>query len=204
MEVMAFFWRNRVNMIEENGLFPTIEAAQRDCGRTYERINDIARDVAVYSRIPGKKDVVVREGHIIDGVWRDGPFPSLPSPSLWVPIDNKIILAAIGKLGEEVNECGNAIFRAIIQGLHGVDPKTDRVNLEALQDEIADVRGISDLVIKLLHLDPSAIGERAARKRAHKEQWLDMLRAAGYGDGTPGTPPEPPKGTPNGTGSGRS
>ena len=84
-------------------------------------------------------------------------------------------LAAIGKLLEELGEAVAIASRTVIQGLDGVDPDDGTPNLQRLSEEVADVRGLSDLVIDELHLDYSFIGERAARKRKHKKQWLDML-----------------------------
>lgn len=96
-------------------------------------------------------------------------------PSKWEPITNPSDLAALGKLAEEVNELGAIIARAIIQGLLGTDPDTGKVNLFALQEEIADVRGLSKLVIDRYGLDESEIGERAERKRKMKLEWIRML-----------------------------
>lgn len=96
-------------------------------------------------------------------------------PSKWVPMTDARKLAAIGKLCEEANELGCIIARCIIQGLDGCDPDTGQPNLDALRDEIADVRGLSRLVIDELGLDESMIGDRGERKRQMKLKWLKLL-----------------------------
>lgn len=100
---------------------------------------------------------------------------TMREPSRWVPMDDKRLLAAIGKLGEEAAELSAIISRIVIQGPEGVNPDTDKPNLQALMEEIADVRGLSRLVIDEFKLDESLIGERAERKRQHKLAWLRML-----------------------------
>lgn len=96
-------------------------------------------------------------------------------PSNWIPISDPKTLAALGKLGEEVNELGEIIFRSIIQGLNERNPETGKLNLEALEEEIADVRGLSALVIRQFELNEGAIAERAERKRKVKQSWISML-----------------------------
>lgn len=96
-------------------------------------------------------------------------------PSKWIPITDLKTLALLGKLAEEANELGAIIARSIIQGLDGANPETGEVNIAALAKEIADVRGLSQLTIRRLALDESAIAERAARKRNMKQEWIEML-----------------------------
>jgi NTP pyrophosphatase (non-canonical NTP hydrolase) len=96
-------------------------------------------------------------------------------PSKWIPITDLKTLAALGKLAEEVNELGAIIARSIIQGLNGANPETGNINVDDLEKEIADVRGLSALVIRQLGLDEAAIAERAEKKRQMKRDWIDML-----------------------------
>jgi hypothetical protein len=93
----------------------------------------------------------------------------------WVPISSPRTLAALGKLGEEAGELSAIISRCIIQGLAGVNPETGEVNLVALEKEIADVRGLSKLVIQQLGLDETAIEYRAGMKRNMKANWIKDL-----------------------------
>jgi hypothetical protein len=96
-------------------------------------------------------------------------------PSKWLPITDQRTLAALGKLAEECNELGAIVARCIIQGLDGVNPDTGEINRDDLQKEIADVRGLSNLVVHQFKLDDVAIHERAKKKRQMKHDWIEML-----------------------------
>lgn len=96
--------------------------------------------------------------------------------SNWQPITDKLQLAVLGKLGEEVNELGARLARAIIQGLDGADPETGKTNREAIEDEIADVLAMVDHVFFYLGLDSKRVNERALRKHLFKSPWFEALR----------------------------
>jgi hypothetical protein len=96
----------------------------------------------------------------------------------WHPIDDKVDLKHLGKLGEELSElaaasskCATAVCRCIIQGVDEAEPVTGKVNREWLEDEIADVQANMDLVIARLGLDEERMSERAGRKKKHLQQW---------------------------------
>lgn len=93
----------------------------------------------------------------------------------WQPITDKRELKILGKLGEEVNECGTALFRCIIQGVDESEPETGKVNREWLQDEIADVLGNIDLVIEHFQLDLQVIRKRAELKKTRQRIWHGQL-----------------------------
>jgi hypothetical protein len=97
-------------------------------------------------------------------------------PSRWVPITDLVTLAHIGKAGEESAELSGILFRTIIQGIDGVDPDTGKPNLLAIQEEVADVAAMNELLIELLGLDRDAIALRMERKIAMKRVWHAMLR----------------------------
>lgn len=97
-------------------------------------------------------------------------------PSDWQPISDKVVLAFLGKLAEEASELSGIIARTIIQGLDGVNPETKKPNIIALAEEIADVRAMSAIAVKELHLNWLTILERVERKQKMKNKWLDMLR----------------------------
>lgn len=97
------------------------------------------------------------------------------APSDWQPITDKPTLALLGKLAEEANELGCIISRCIIQGIDGRDPETKKMNIVALQEEIADVRGLSALARDRLGLDENIIDDRAQRKYDYKATWIDEL-----------------------------
>lgn len=93
----------------------------------------------------------------------------------WVPMSSPLDLKHIGKLGEEVCECGAAIFRCVIQGVDEREPVTKKLNREWLQDEIADVLANIELVTEHFGLDMVSIRIRAERKKIHLRGWHSML-----------------------------
>lgn len=100
----------------------------------------------------------------------------MQDPSPWQPENNKLHLAVLGKLGEEVCELGSAIFRCVIQGVEGTHPVTGKPNLEQLQDEIADVIAGTELTIERFGLDEAEIYTRVAMKMAHKRAWHKLVQ----------------------------
>lgn len=97
------------------------------------------------------------------------------APSDWQPITNKHDLAVLGKLGEEASELGSALFRCVIQGIDEAEPRTLKVNRRWVEDEIADVLAMTDIAIRRLGLDRTAILARRQRKIAYKDPWFDAL-----------------------------
>lgn len=92
----------------------------------------------------------------------------------WHPISDPFDLKHLGKLGEEANELGAAVSRCIIQGVDEAEPVTGKINREWLEDEIADVRANSDLVIKRFRLDEERIAARAEKKKRFLQGWHDL------------------------------
>lgn len=99
----------------------------------------------------------------------------IDEPSPWEPESNALTLKYIGKLGEELNECGSAIFRCVIQGVDGREPSTGEVNRDWLAKEIADVLANVALVIDHLQLDREAIEKRRLFKTAHLLKWHTLV-----------------------------
>lgn len=97
-------------------------------------------------------------------------------PSKWVPLTDLKKLVVLGKLLEELGELTSIVSRTIIQGgLDKLDPETGEPNYSALQNELADVKGLSNLTIDYLALDCPKIEERATKKYNMKVAWLEML-----------------------------
>lgn len=92
----------------------------------------------------------------------------------WRPMTQPLDLKHIGKLGEELNECAAAASRCVIQGIDESEPVTGKVNRDWLEDEIADVRANSELVIEHFGLDVAKIAERSERKKKHLRAWHAM------------------------------
>lgn len=92
----------------------------------------------------------------------------------WHPIDNKVDLKHLGKLGEETNELGSVVSRCIIQGVDGVEPTTGKANRRWLEEEIADVKANIKLVEDRFSLDVGFIDVRMQDKIARLKTWHDM------------------------------
>lgn len=95
-------------------------------------------------------------------------------PSPWTPELNPRNLKALGKAGEELNECGKAVARCIIQGIEECDPETGKKNRLSLEDEIADVEATCEILKRQFGLDRERITARAARKFDYLWRWLPM------------------------------
>lgn len=89
----------------------------------------------------------------------------------WHPMSDPVDLKHLGKLGEELNECGAAASRCIIQGIDGREPVTGKPNALWLLEEIADVQANIELVVKRFGLDEAQIRTRILRKKLLLEQW---------------------------------
>jgi NTP pyrophosphatase (non-canonical NTP hydrolase) len=99
----------------------------------------------------------------------------MQEPSPWQPENDKLHLAVLGKLGEEVCELGSAIYRCIIQGIDGEHPVTAKTNREWLEEEIADVSAGIELAIERFGLNRRKIANRALEKKRHKKAWHKLV-----------------------------
>lgn len=92
----------------------------------------------------------------------------------WHPIKDTVELKHLGKLGEECGELASIICRCIIQGVDEHHPITNVSNRKALEDEIADVLGNIQLVIKHFDLNLTEILQRSLRKQELLKTWHKM------------------------------
>jgi|1_EtaG_2_1085319.scaffolds.fasta_scaffold29641_2 NTP pyrophosphatase (non-canonical NTP hydrolase) len=99
----------------------------------------------------------------------------------WTPETNPMILRRVGKTGEEAAELSKVCSRIVIQGIDGSDPRTDKTNISALTEEIADVIAQCEVCIESLGLDTEFIAGRVFYKKARMAEWESMFQ------------PEPPK-----------
>lgn len=97
-------------------------------------------------------------------------------PTPWVPMSKPIDLKHLGKLGEECGELISAKDRCPIQGINEYEPITKKSNKEWLEDELADVRANSELVIEHFNLDQARIDQRTERKKFYLRRWHEMLK----------------------------
>jgi hypothetical protein len=101
-------------------------------------------------------------------------------PSTWQPIQEKFLLAVLGKLGEETAELNAIICRCIIQGIDATEPVTGKWNRDQLQDEVADVLAMIDLLFATVTLNELAIAVRRQKKLGYKNKWIqELLRERG-------------------------
>lgn len=93
----------------------------------------------------------------------------------WVPMSNPLDVKHLGKLSEELNECGAAVARCVIQGISESEPVTHKPNREWLEDEMADVLANIELVTDHFGLDRVRMFERRKRKMENLRRWHAML-----------------------------
>jgi len=87
----------------------------------------------------------------------------------WHPMTNPVDLAHIGKLLEELNECGSAAARCQIQGIDESEPETGELNRAWLKKEIADVIANIELVEERFNL--GRLTDRVEAKKKHLRNW---------------------------------
>ena len=100
-------------------------------------------------------------------------------PSPWQPISAPRLLALVAKAQEELGELASALARSQCQGFGGHEPKTGKLNLNWVEDEVGDVRAVVDLLEYYLPLNVSQIELRRLRKQRYLRTWLDQLSAEG-------------------------
>jgi len=120
----------------------------------------------------------------------DGPAPSKEevqrAPGLsqdhtspWQPMTDPMSVRALGKLMEELNECGSAAARSLIQGIDEADPTSGKLNRQWLAEEIADVYACLAITKEHFGLDYEAIEARVRLKARKLKAWLLEARRAG-------------------------
>jgi hypothetical protein len=93
----------------------------------------------------------------------------------WQPTTDRLQLAVLGKLGEELGEASSAANRCIIQGIDEREPTTDKLNREWLLEEISDVLGTVEVAIRHFELDRDLIGDRTEKKIDHLLRWHALI-----------------------------
>lgn len=140
-------------------------------------MNDEPKLGAIFEKGPDGPRMKPAYQKYLDGL-RNQDFTRKP-PSPWQPESGKINLAAIGKLGEEASELCKACFRIVIQGVDGNDPDNSKPNLQALQEEIADVLAMANICIDRFKMLREEIAARGKEKMAHKLAWFDLIKETG-------------------------
>ena len=96
---------------------------------------------------------------------------TMKPPSPWIPMSDPVDVKHLGKLCEELNECGAAASRGLIQGIDEPEPTTGKINRAWLAEEIADVLANVELVTERFNLPLHAIIARKERKKANLRIW---------------------------------
>lgn len=104
-------------------------------------------------------------------------------PSFWEPMTDQLILAVLGKLGEEANETAQRVCRCIIQGLNEFDPDTKASNRHELEKEIGDLEANIELAKQYLSLRRDYIEKRKGEKLIYTGKWLSNLKEKGNQNG---------------------
>ena len=95
----------------------------------------------------------------------------------WQPTTNKLELALLGKLLEELGEATQAVSRCIIQGLNEVHPITNKNNTDAMLEELADVNACMQLVGDYVQARNSILNKRTLDKIAYLQAWHKLLES---------------------------
>lgn len=94
----------------------------------------------------------------------------------WKTETNPLRSRRLGKLAEEVSECGAVAARCWIQGINEIDPSSGKTNRRRLQEEMADVLAQVVCSIRDLDLDQDFIMTRTLDKIAQMEEWEKLVR----------------------------
>jgi hypothetical protein len=96
--------------------------------------------------------------------------------SPWQPTSNKVDLAVLGKLSEELGEAQQIVARCIIQGIWESDPITGETNIEMLEKELADVEACTGITIERFDLDYNKMSSRIDVKEAGFRHWHTLIK----------------------------
>lgn len=92
----------------------------------------------------------------------------------WHPMKDTVDIKHLGKLGEETGELSAIISRCLIQGIYEQEPVTGKFNVNALEEEIADVLANIDLVVQRFNLNKGFILIRREEKVKRLTDWHRM------------------------------
>lgn len=93
----------------------------------------------------------------------------------WMPEQDRIRLAMLGKLLEELGEATQRAARCITHGLYETDPDTGQLNIEELRKELTDVEACMS-VARQYDGDLRTLIDRYKQKTDGFEHWHAMIR----------------------------
>ena len=85
------------------------------------------------------------------------------------------------KLSEEASEIIKDVSKAMIFGLNDIDPNKNETNKQKIENEIADLLGVVDLLIFWGALDKEEIFSQEKRKAKQRKvsEWMDYSKELG-------------------------
>lgn len=89
----------------------------------------------------------------------------------WVSESDPHKVRRLGKTLEELGELVAVLARCLIQGSGEVDPSSGRLNLDRMQDEMADSLVQMRLTMNSFHADVEKIDERMDTKEREMREW---------------------------------
>lgn len=98
-------------------------------------------------------------------------MPEYGSTEPWHPITDPVDIKYLGKFMEECGEGVQAASRCLIQGFTEWNEKEQRLNLDCLQDEIADIEANIELLKQRFNLRRDEIQARVDKKIPFLKQW---------------------------------
>lgn len=105
----------------------------------------------------------------------EGLNPQMKQPSPWHPCLDPKELAVLGKLVEELNECGSAASRCIIQGWDESHPTTGKANSQWLLEEMADVLAGISVTLEHFGISREELAVRTEAKIVHLKGWHKLI-----------------------------
>jgi hypothetical protein len=98
----------------------------------------------------------------------------MKAPNPWHPMTDAVDVKHLGKLAEELAECGASVARCIIQGIDETEPVTGKINRQWLQEEMSDVLANIMLVQERFGLNSLDMALRMKQKMDHLRAWHEL------------------------------
>lgn len=89
----------------------------------------------------------------------------------WIPDADTHQARRIGKTLEELGELTAVLGRISIQGMHAIDPASQKTNFQRLHEEMADVFAQLTICMHSFRMDETAIDNRFKEKMRQMIEW---------------------------------
>lgn len=104
----------------------------------------------------------------------------MKKPNPWIPEENLIIRAILGKFIEEAGEAITAASRCLIQGLDEKHPITGKANIQWLEEEFDDLENMIKQARRRFQLESSYV--RLGNKERHINEWIELIKLNSKGE----------------------